>query len=163
MIIAIRDLKEGINEFVKVVPSAGYDLKESQFYPNPIELSLYIDKLENLFRVKVLIQTEATYICDRCLDPFPRHFEETVEQIYHLGPSELQDDGIEIIAENSKEIDISKAIEEAFLLSRPIQLLCGENCKGLCVTCGINLNNQTCNCDQNQIDPRLEKLKSLLK
>ncbi|MBQ3561654.1 MAG: DUF177 domain-containing protein, partial [Oscillospiraceae bacterium] len=47
-------------------------------------------------------------------------------------------------------------------LEVPFQLLCREDCKGLCPVCGSDLNEKTCNCNQKQIDPRLEKLKMLL-
>ena len=36
-----------------------------------------------------------------------------------------------------------------------------ENCKGICKVCGINLNKQSCHCDAQEIDPRLEGLRNL--
>jgi len=36
--------------------------------------------------------------------------------------------------------------------------LCKESCLGLCVTCGVNLNEETCNCKKEIIDPRLADL-----
>ena len=41
--------------------------------------------------------------------------------------------GIHVSAD---DIDISKVITDAFVLSRPIRLLCREDCKGLCASCG---------------------------
>ena len=42
------------------------------------------------------------------------------------------------------------------------KFLCSESCKGLCVVCGTNLNVSECDCDTEEIDPRLEMFKKLL-
>lgn len=163
MVISIRDLKEGITEFEKVVPSQNYTLADSDFYPNPFSLKVFVDKLEDLFRFKISISTEAAYTCDRCLKSYDYRIDEQIEQIYHIGQSDLGDEEIEILPDNSREIDISKAVEDAIRINRPIRLICNENCKGLCPGCGTNLNKKSCQCKDDHIDPRLEKLKSLLK
>lgn len=163
MNIAIKDLHEGINEFKLTVPSDSYNLEESEFYPNPLNLNIFVDKIENLFRFKISVLTNVVFSCDRCLENYKTQFNETIEQLYQLGYSDLESDEIEIIPENSKEIDISKTIHDIFIINRPIRLLCNQDCKGLCVNCGINLNNKSCECHLENIDPRLEKLKSLLK
>jgi uncharacterized protein len=163
MIISIKDLSEGINEFEEIVPSEIYELSESKFYPNQLQLTVFVDKIDNLFRFKISVKTEAVFSCDRCLESYKHNFNETIEQLYQLGHSELDSDEIEILPENSKEIDISKTIYDVFILNRPIRLLCSESCKGLCINCGINLNIKTCDCHKENIDPRFEKLKSLLK
>jgi uncharacterized protein len=163
MIIAIKDLNEGINEFEQNLPSENYKIPDSEFYPNPLSLKIFVDKLESLFRFKISVYTDAVFSCDRCLENYKSNFNETIEQLYQLGHSELDSDEIEILPDNSKEIDISKTIHDVFILNRPIRLLCRKNCKGLCVNCGVNLNNKNCGCQQEAIDPRFEKLKSLLK
>ena len=163
MIVAIKDLKEGINEFEEIVPSKNYKLPESEYYPNSITLKIYVDRLENLFRFKISISTVAIISCDRCLENFKSDFNETIEHLYQLGHSDLDSDEIEYLQDNSKEIDISNTICDLFILNRPIQALCKKDCKGLCVNCGADLNKKSCDCDQHNIDPRFEKLKSLLK
>jgi uncharacterized protein len=39
--------------------------------------------------------------------------------------------------------------------------LCSEDCKGLCPSCGKNLNDGPCNCAEEIIDPRWELLQKL--
>jgi len=163
MIIAIKDLKEGINEFEKIVPSENYKLQESEFYPNSISLKIFVDRLESLFRFKISVSTESVFCCDRCLENYKIDFDETIEHFYQLGHSELDSDEIEYLPDNSQEIDISRVIQEVFVLNRPFQMLCKKNCKGLCVSCGVDLNKKSCNCHKSDVDPRFEKLKSLLK
>ncbi|MDV5106550.1 YceD family protein [Clostridium perfringens] len=37
------------------------------------------------------------------------------------------------------------------------------DCKGLCQKCGIDLNKETCQCDNEEIDLRMAKLMDLFK
>jgi len=164
MKISIRDLSEGIHEFTKQITHQDLKLIEAEEYPAPLYIDIFIDRIEQIFRFKIGIKTKACYKCDRCLDDFNFNFEEKAEQIYQLGHSELDEDSeIIILPENTIEIDITPAILDILLINRPLKLLCREDCKGLCVNCGVNLNNETCNCQNQKADPRLEKLKAFLK
>ena len=44
-------------------------------------------------------------------------------------------------------IDLTKAVNDAIIMSAPIQVLCRENCKGICRKCGQNLNDGNCGCE----------------
>lgn len=57
-------------------------------------------------------------------------------------------------------LDVSKIILDDITLNLPIQVLCNEDCAGICPTCGANLNTDECTCDEENIDPRLESLKN---
>jgi uncharacterized protein len=163
MKIFIRDLSEGVHEFTEEIPPGAIDLQEPELYPDSLSLKLYVDRLDNIFRIKINIKTTAKYICDRCLDGYDKLFDEDGEQIYQIGPGKLdEDDEVILLPVDTKEIDITKAIQDVFVMSRPIKLVCKDSCKGLCATCGTNLNHGQCKCTTDDIDPRLEKLKSLL-
>lgn len=163
MKILIKDLSEGINEFREEIPVGDIELPDSDFYTHPIVLNLYIDRLDNIFRMKVNINTQAKNSCDRCLEEFDSEFSASAEQMYQLGSGKLDDEEeVEILPADTREINIDKVIQDVFVMSKPIQLLCSESCKGLCAICGINLNEKQCKCNTDHIDPRLEKLKSLL-
>ena len=48
-------------------------------------------------------------------------------------------------------IMLSEIISSFVLLSFPTKNLCREDCKGLCATCGTNLNDSDCGCDKQKI------------
>ena len=52
-------------------------------------------------------------------------------------------------------------MREQFYLALPMKPLCGNDCKGLCPTCGTNWNKGTCDCSNQSEDPRLAALKAL--
>ena len=164
MKIFIQQLEDGIHEFQENISPDNYDFLESEFFPGPIFLKAVVDKIEHLFRITLNIKTEAISVCDRCLDKFKNNINMTIEQLYQIGSSDFnQEDDIERLPENTKEIDLTKAIHDAFIMNRPIQLICDQHCKGLCPHCGTNLNKKKCNCTSTETDPRLEKLKFFIK
>lgn len=57
--------------------------------------------------------------------------------------------------------DLKPLVEEIIVSEIPFYVLCGEECKGLCAMCGSDLNTGICDCREDNIDPRWEKLKQL--
>ncbi len=51
-------------------------------------------------------------------------------------------------------IDMWPILREQVLLALPDYPLCDEGCKGLCQTCGKDLNTGTCECEHEDVDPR---------
>lgn len=49
---------------------------------------------------------------------------------------------------DQKEIDISKPIRDMLHLEIRIDTVCDLACKGLCLSCGANLNSESCECTQ---------------
>jgi uncharacterized protein len=48
------------------------------------------------------------------------------------------------------------------VLGVPARSLCRPDCRGLCPSCGQDLNQTACDCSAQEIDPRLEALRDLL-
>jgi len=47
------------------------------------------------------------------------------------------------------------------MLSVPMKPLCREECKGICSSCGTDLNAGPCECKKQEVDPRLAPLQKL--
>src|SRR5262249_7174518 len=56
---------------------------------------------------------------------------------------------------DGKTIDLDPLVREQVLLALPMHAVCREDCKGLCGSCGQNLNEGECGCAKSQVDPRL--------
>jgi uncharacterized protein len=57
------------------------------------------------------------------------------------------------------ELDLSEPVREAISLAEPITLLCRQDCRGLCPTCGVDLNTVIEHSHtEDAIDPRLAGL-----
>jgi uncharacterized protein len=75
----------------------------------------------------------------------------------------LRQGDLDVSIYDGEKIDLADLVREQILLDLPAQILCREDCKGLCQKCGANLNEVNCNCEENEIDPRWSALKDLKK
>jgi uncharacterized protein len=164
MKIFIQNLENGIYDFDATVTAEELVLPEQERYRDAIKVHAFVDRLDTIFRIRLTVTTKLHLICDRCLEAFTSEFREELDRIFQIGSGALDDDEeVEIIPEGSKEIDLSQTLYEAVVIAQPIRVVCKEECKGLCPHCGVNLNHTKCSCITTRIDPRLEKLKLLLK
>ena len=45
-------------------------------------------------------------------------------------------------------VDLSEMTREKIIISMPLSVLCKEDCKGICPSCGANLNETQCDCNK---------------
>ncbi len=57
------------------------------------------------------------------------------------------------------ELDLEPSVRDAILLAEPIAPLCRPDCPGLCIVCGLRLDEGQHDHPDDDIDPRLEALR----
>lgn len=97
--------------------------------------------------------------CDRCMSEYVAQYNFPVEHV--LVTSLNHEDEDRFILVEQGQLDVDELVVSDILLSLPMKHLCRPDCKGLCPTCGRNLNEGPCGCKK-PIDPRLEALGKLL-
>lgn len=124
----------------------------------PLTLSgnLFMDN--NIISLNAELKGTIQLVCSRCLQKFPYPIDLKIDERF---TDDLENRDDEVIFINNYEVDINEIVENNIILSLPIKKLCREDCKGLCPICGTNLNISTCNCHEENIDPRFAKLKDL--
>lgn len=112
--------------------------------------------------VQLQCKAEFTYSrpCDRCDADTAKQMSYTF--VHPLVVSLSGDHSDDYIETPDFTIDLDSLIKADILLELPAKYLCKEDCKGLCDTCGADLNISQCSCDKSHIDPRLEVLKQLI-
>ena len=55
-------------------------------------------------------------------------------------------------------LNVDQLVHDEALLVWPERVLCRKDCKGLCSTCGQNLNHGSCSCRPTDLDPRMAKI-----
>ena len=73
-----------------------------------------------------------------------------------------EEDFDDYIVVEGETLDLDELVYSDIVLLTPPKYVCSEDCKGLCPTCGKNLNEGECACDKQHTDPRLEALRQLL-
>ncbi|MCT4662482.1 MAG: DUF177 domain-containing protein [Tissierellales bacterium] len=130
---------------------------------DPIEVSgeLYLVDEE----VYLNLDFEYTYtdVCDRCLGEFEQKNHAKWSTRVLTEESEETGDELEqfILLADDFLLDLETQVEEAIVFSMPMKAICKSSCKGICPTCGKNLNEGPCSCDKEQVDERFAKLKEL--
>ena len=95
-----------------------------------------------------MVRAEVTGACDRCLEPASFEVAGEIEEYYLFEEPEDPDsyeDGFELIG-SDRVVDLGDAIFDAVVMDTPFVVLCREDCRGLCPTCGANLNEGDCGC-----------------
>jgi len=118
-------------------------------------------------RVNAQVLVELELICSRCLTTYEEPLDFSYTELFsNETPEEDEksadiDDTVNYVTED--KISLVPYTKEHILLELPMFPICGEHCKGLCPTCGVNLNEEACNCTKELMDPRWSGLKDFLK
>lgn len=134
-------------------------------FTKPAVVTGAIVNMGGYISLEVTVSVEYDAECARCLKPLERCFETSFSRtvVRHgelVNTSEEDaDDYIEIV---DGQLDIETACAEQLMMEFPMKEVCSEDCKGLCMKCGKNLNEGECDCPKKEIDPRLAILQKLL-
>ncbi|MBZ2173908.1 DUF177 domain-containing protein [Schnuerera sp. xch1] len=123
----------------------------------PIKYDGKIYKVDDNKIVHVNITYVYEEICGRCLEPFVNR-ESTVLSGKLVRKSNDEDDD-EVVYYSDEKLDLTEDIISMIILSLPMKPLCDEECKGICPKCGVNRNEEDCDCVIEDIDPRFAILK----
>ena len=124
-----------------------------------------VDRVGAEMRLRGSLTASLRRPCDRCLTDVEWPLELPFDLIYvaadkdsqRSGEVELTVNDLGISVYENDQIDLDEMVIEQLELSLPFRLLCTEDCRGLCPQCGVDLNNDKCDC-QPLIDPRWEAL-----
>ena len=97
--------------------------------------------------------------CARCAKPLDYPVDIGLNHTLVVNVNDENND--ELIVIDDYRFDLDRLVTEDIFLSLPSKFLCSEDCKGLCPTCGKDLNEGTCSC-QKEVDPRWAALTQLL-
>ena len=101
--------------------------------------------------------------CDRCLEPVSEEFNLKFTKNINLDDDEQIDELDEKNYIDGYNLDVDKLLYNEILIGWPMKILCSESCKGICNTCGQNLNKGTCNCEDTSLDPRMSVIRDVFK
>ena len=141
---------------------------ESAELKSPVHVTAELRKGSVQTDLSGTIATDVALECTRCLARTERRLEfpfaaAFVAPEYYTAAREAELNAADLdvsIVENN-QIDLSELVREQILLNLPEQVFCSEDCRGLCAKCGANLNEASCRCDEEEIDPRWAGLKNL--
>jgi uncharacterized protein len=136
MIVDLDTVRPEGDRFIGQDAQSAMDLRgeESVEVRDGLRYDLTIQVLGEELLARGRVELDVSFRCSRCAEFFSTNVSET------------QFDLIRELPDKERLIDLTEDLREAIVLSFPSYPLCSDNCKGLCAQCGVNLNNQSCQC-----------------
>jgi len=100
--------------------------------------------------------------CERCLQPAGLRVDRDF-RIFEELPAVSETPSESLLREigGHFELNIVHLMWEQFNLYLSSKILCSGECRGLCPVCGQNLNEKTCSCRREHVDPRMAVFKKI--
>ncbi|HUI75164.1 MAG TPA: DUF177 domain-containing protein [Candidatus Acidoferrum sp.] len=131
----------------------------------PLVVNATAELVDGQIRITGNLETKIELVCARCLEPVLEEVHRSFDLFYSPMPKETKPE-----EERVKDLDadiafyvgeglfLADVLSEQVLLAVPMKVICRSDCRGLCPTCGVNLNHEECRCETHGLDPRLAPL-----
>ncbi len=96
------------------------------------------------------------YTCTRCLD------ETQCRRTFPFAEVYAEGDDPEALPYDGSSIDLDALARDILIMAEGDRVLCREDCNGLCPGCGVNLNQESCQCMPEEVPPQWAALRELL-
>jgi len=139
------------------VEAAVVGIDDPRLVPDaPVEIELVCSSLTDGVVVEGDVQVEFHGECRRCLAPVVGRLLVPLRELYQQTLTDPDAFPIE-----NDQIDLQPMVRESILLDLPDTPVCRPDCRGLCPSCGIDLNTASCSCVVETLDPRWAALDAL--
>jgi uncharacterized protein len=134
---------------------------------SPLDLSGQVSRIDGGYALDARLAYGGELECSRCLAPYPFQEDESFSLVLYprqrqpAADVELDRGDLDVLYYDEPVVALSPIAEERVQMAFPMKPLCREDCKGLCVVCGKDLNQGPCACAPEIFDPRWEALKAL--
>ncbi len=164
----LREAPGAARVFPVVLP--GIPIAEDVELAGPIQGELKLSRTGRGIIARGRLDTALVEQCSRCLAPVVAPIAVEIEEealptidIDTGMPVQLGPEEDAILLDDHHELDLQEVVREAISLAEPIAPLCRPDCRGLCLTCGVDLNVDPAHThDDDEIDPRLAGLAAML-
>jgi uncharacterized protein len=172
MLLDLSRLRGGGGRVDRQDPPDAFNAPDEDFrVAVPVVFGADVRKDQEKVRVTGRVTTELEVVCSRCLEPFRIPVDSAFDLLYLpladqavvAGDEDHQlgDEDANASFYEDETIDLAQLMREQFYLALPMKPLCRPDCQGLCPVCGKNRNVETCTCQSEWVDPRMEALRRL--
>lgn len=149
----VRDLRA-----VEVEP---FELGGERYLPVPErpEAWLTIARLSSGLLFRLELETRLLGPCMRCLEETAVPVRVDAREYQATSPGESDELRTPYLVDH--RLDLSGWARDAIALALPDKILCRVDCAGLCAVCGLNLNREPHEHEEQEVDPRWAKLEEL--
>ncbi|MBU6233349.1 MAG: DUF177 domain-containing protein [Acidobacteria bacterium] len=165
-LVPVAALRRDIPSSSTVAFTAPFDA-EAEFTPRPagegdvpvgaiVDVDVRLSSFSGGIAVRGRVRCPWTGRCRRCSREVTGTVDVAVDERY-VETSRADDEAYRYEGDT---IDLAPLVHDAVFLELPLTPLCRDDCRGLCVQCGVDLNDEACEC-RAPVDPRWAKLAEL--
>jgi len=132
-------------------PADSVGLEGEPAFHHPVSIDIKACRIEDRVVVEGTLKSRVVVACSRCLENFESSLEASLAIEYREGqaPAEvvggpINDDEVDVNWFTPPWLDMGEDFRQVLLLEVPAFPVCREDCKGLCPSCGANLNREPC-------------------
>lgn len=125
-----------------------YDIQKDELsgikgciFDTPVSVSGRIFNKAGVVYLKFTLDFALLITCDRCLKELVRDYHFDCD---HIVVPSVSGDNDEYIVADGESIELNDIAVTDLLLQLPTKNLCRDDCKGLCMVCGCDLNESDC-------------------
>jgi uncharacterized protein len=159
--IRLSGRAEGIEEFDFTVDP--HDLELPAEFSTPLDVQVQLDVSHDQVVLRVEIVGQATYPCDRCLEPVVLPVESHFYLVYankNAPGDDVDADEIRTIDHNDPVADLSEDVRDAAMLCIPMRIVC-HGSDASTSSCSRAIPDERNADTLERTDPRWDALKSL--
>ena len=163
MVLELERIFSGLDselQFSHTLDWSGMELDGGYPFISPVALNGRVTGQSGVFSLSYEVHFLFRTACSRCMEDFEQEYSFSFRHPLLDAPQEERDD--EYLLAEDEPLNLDEVAYTDILLELPAKYLCSPDCKGLCPQCGKNLNEGSCGCVRNTVDPRLEALRELL-
>lgn len=157
-----------------------YEIKDTKWFPDELvdlvgSAVVHVrltKKNENSIEVKGSLKASVYLECDRCLKKYTFQIDSPMQLVAEFSEEEkhwkLQDieateAELETVTVEKPVVELAEIFRQQVLLALPEKRLCKDSCSGLCTKCGADLDEQPCDCSEQNVNSPFAVLRSLKK
>jgi uncharacterized protein len=136
----------------------GFGAERYETRPEQVDALLDVSRMTGGgYALRLRFQAALAGPCMRCLQDAQPPIEVDAREVDQPGGGE------ELTSPYVQDevLDLARWARDAFALALPAQVLCREDCAGLCAVCGADLNADPGHAHEREPDPRWAKLREL--
>ena len=138
-----------------------FDLSGQRYEVDPPVVPVRLDvsrTTANGYALRLRFSATLNGPCMRCLEPSRSTFAVDAREVDQPGAA---DEELDSPYGEDEVVDVAAWVRDSLSLTLPAQLLCRDDCAGLCAECGANLNEEPDHAHAAEPDPRWAKLREL--
>ncbi len=145
-------------ELAVAIPPLSLGGERYEVAPARVPVELDVTRPGSAYSLRLRFAPRLAGPCVRCLEPAQAEFRIDAREVHQDRAEDLELSSPYVSGE---DLDVSAWARDALVLALPNQVVCREECLGLCAICGVNLNDEPEHAHESAPDPRWAKLSEL--